>query len=205
MDPDDELLGEIVHSGLILVRGTGAVAALRRITAFPDGLSLDATVLALNVHAEAAGRRERQASVHRNEEAWARHELEASALRERKELAGKEGTAAAQRAHRRRQAEIERDSLPRFDQGDTLRLAVLTRGRGTDWLDPYRSASFSRQDRYRLEVSFWTSPLPEEGLLTLACSWPEVGLPETMTDVALPPDLAARAAQAKALWPSQDR
>jgi hypothetical protein len=199
MEPDEERIGVVVHSGLVLVRGMGAVAALRRITAFPDGLCLDATVLALDVHAEAAGRREREAAVHREEEAAARQELETTAREQRDELAGKEGRAAARREHLRNQAAIERRSLPRFDEGDTLRLAVLTRGGGTTWLDPYRSTSSSSEDRYRLDASFWTSPLPEDGLLSLASAWPEIGLPETQTDVVLP-ELAARAAQAQALW-----
>ena len=199
MEPDEELLGVVVHSGQVLVRGAGAVAALRRITAFPHGLCLDATVVALDVHAEAAGRRERAAAAHRREEATARQELEAWAQQERAELVGKEGMAAAKRAHLRRQAEIERDYLPRFDEGDTLRLAVVTRGGGLQWLDADRAVSSTTDDRYRLDASFWSFPLPDEGLLTLACAWPEIGLPETMTDVVLP-DLAARAAEAKALW-----
>ena len=204
MEPDEELLGVVVHSGLILVKGSGAVAALRRITAFPDGLSLDATVVALDIHAEAAGRREREATVQRLEEAVARQELEATARQEHWDLLEKEGKAAAERAHQRRRAMIERRSLPRYDEGHALRVAVLTRGGDTDWgetkwLDPYQSTSSSSQDRYRLEASFWTSPLPAVGLLTLACAWPEIGLPETMTDVVLP-DLAARAAEAKPLW-----
>src|SRR5215218_284596 len=57
MRPDEELLGVVVHSGLVLARGQDVVAALRRITAFPAGLSLDAVVLARAVHAEAADRR----------------------------------------------------------------------------------------------------------------------------------------------------
>jgi hypothetical protein len=203
MEPDEKLLGVVVHSGQVLVRGAGAVAALRRITAFPDGLSLDATVVALDVHAEAAGRREREAAAHRREEAMARQELEATAQQERAKLIGKESMAAANRAHLRRQAEIERDYLPRFDEGDTLRLAVVTRGGGLQWLDADRVVSSITDDRYRLDASFWTSPLPDDGLLTLACAWPEIGLPETMTDVVLP-DLAARAAEAKELWISPD-
>jgi hypothetical protein len=199
MGPDKELLGVVVHSGLILARGTGAVAALRRVTAFPDGLDLAATVVALDVHAEAAGRREREAVVQREAEAAARQELETSAQHEADALAGKEGRAAAERARVRRQALIEQNCLPRFDEGDTLRLAVLTREGERSWLDPYRSTSSSGEDRYWLEASFWTSPLPEEGLLTLACAWPEIGLPGTTTDVVLP-DLAARAAESQALW-----
>lgn len=37
------------------------------------------------------------------------------------------------------------------------------------------------------------------GVLTPICAWPEVGLPETLTDVILP-DLAVRAAETRALW-----
>jgi hypothetical protein len=41
MRPDDELLGVVVHSGLVLCRRKDVVTALRRITAFPAGLVLD--------------------------------------------------------------------------------------------------------------------------------------------------------------------
>jgi hypothetical protein len=175
------------------------VAALRRITAFPDGLALAATVAAVDVHAEAAGRRERQAVAQRAAEAVAREELETSAQHETAAMAGKEGPAAVERDRLRRQARIEQSFLRRFDGGDTLRLAVLTREGERRWLDPYESTSSSEEDRYWLEASFWTSPLPEEGLLTLACAWPEIGLPDTTTDVLLP-DLAARAAACQPLW-----
>jgi len=43
------------------------------------------------------------------------------------------------------------------------------------------------------------TPLPRDGLLTLACAWPEIGLPEALTDVVLP-DLAVRAAGVRSLW-----
>ncbi len=46
MRPDEELLGVVVHSGLVLARGQDVVATLRRITVFPAGLSLDVVVLA---------------------------------------------------------------------------------------------------------------------------------------------------------------
>jgi hypothetical protein len=204
MGPDEELLGVVVHSGLILARHPGAVVALRRITAFPAGLSLDVTVLARDVHAEAANRREREAMTHRQAEAAARRQDEVTAQLESTETADKEGLAAAGRAHARRQAMIEWQHLPRFGQGDTLRMAVLTPTAGIRWLDAYQLASSSGQDRYRLEASYWAAPLPEDGLLTLACAWPEIGLPETQTDVVLP-DLAARAAEARAVWTwSQD-
>jgi hypothetical protein len=201
MGPDEELLGVVVHSGLILARGAGAVVALRRITAFPAGLSLDATVLARDVHAEAAGRRERQAMALREAEAAARQEDEATAQQETEAAAEKEGQSAAERAHARKQAMIQWQHLPRFGEGDTLRLAVLTRGGATRWLDAYQSASSSRDGRYRLEASYWAAPLPDEGLLTLACAWPEIGLPETQSDVVLP-DLEARAAETRPLWTS---
>jgi hypothetical protein len=38
-----------------------------------------------------------------------------------------------------------------------------------------------------------------EGLLSLVCAWPEIGLPVTRTDIILP-DLAVRAAEAVPLW-----
>jgi hypothetical protein len=38
-----------------------------------------------------------------------------------------------------------------------------------------------------------------DGLLSLVCAWPEVGLPETRTNIILP-DLAVRAAEAFPLW-----
>jgi hypothetical protein len=56
----------------------------------------------------------------------------------------------------------------------------------------------STEERYRLEASYWVTPLPRDGLLTLACAWPEIGLPEALTDVVLP-DMAVRAAEARAL------
>ena len=46
MVPDEELLGVVVHSGVMLARSQDVVAALRRITAFPTGLALDAVVVA---------------------------------------------------------------------------------------------------------------------------------------------------------------
>jgi pimeloyl-ACP methyl ester carboxylesterase len=50
-----------------------------------------------------------------------------------------------------------------------------------------------------LEAAYWLTPLPIDGLLSLVCSWPEIGLPETRTDIILP-DLAVRAAEAVPLW-----
>ena len=52
MGPDDELLGVVVHSGLVLGQRKDVVAALRRITAFPQGLVLDTVVLAREIHAQ---------------------------------------------------------------------------------------------------------------------------------------------------------
>jgi hypothetical protein len=43
------------------------------------------------------------------------------------------------------------------------------------------------------------TPLPRDGLLTLVSAWPEIGLPEALTDVVLP-DLAVRAVGTQALW-----
>ena len=65
MRPDEELLGVVVHSGLVLGRSKDVVVAVRLITAFPSGLALDTVVLARDLHAEAAGRREQAASAHR--------------------------------------------------------------------------------------------------------------------------------------------
>ena len=65
MRPDEELLGVVVHSGLLLGRNEDVVAALRRITAFPGGLALDTVVLARDLHAEAAGRRAHAATARR--------------------------------------------------------------------------------------------------------------------------------------------
>jgi hypothetical protein len=139
MGPDEELLGVVVHSGLVLARSTGAVVALRRITAFPAGLSLDVVVLARDVHAEAADRRARAATVQRQAEAAARWEDETRAQRESETAAEWNSRAAAERAHARRQAMIDRRYLPEFGEGDTLRLAVLTRAGGARWLDAYQS------------------------------------------------------------------
>ena len=183
MRPDEELLGVVVHSGLVLARGQDVVAALRRITAFPAGLSLDAVVLARAVHAEAANRRER----------------EATAQQESTAAAQWEGAAAAERERLRKRAITEQRYLPRFEEGDTLRLAVLGPAGDARWLDAYQATSSSTEEQYRLEASYWVMPLPRDGLLTLVCAWPEIGLPEAPTDIVLP-DLAIRAAGAQALW-----
>jgi hypothetical protein len=63
----------------------------------------------------------------------------------------------------------------------------------------YQSTSSGAEDRYRLEASYWVTPLPREGLITLVCAWSEIGLSETLTDVILP-ELAARAAEARRQW-----
>ena len=60
MGPDGELIGVVVHSGLVLGQSKDVVAAVRRITAFPGGLVLDTVVLARDIRAEAAGRREHE-------------------------------------------------------------------------------------------------------------------------------------------------
>jgi hypothetical protein len=199
MRPDVELLGVVVHSGLVLGHGADVVAALRRITAFPAGLSLDAVVLGRDVHAEAARRREREAAAQQEAGATARRDAEAVAQQERQDAARWEGGAAARREFLRQRAVIERRSLPEFDQSDTLRLGVVTPSGDAQWLDAYQSTSSGAEDRYQLEASYWVTPLPREGLLTLVCAWPEIGLSETLTDVILP-NLAARAAETRRLW-----
>src|SRR5919202_1473974 len=114
MRPDEELLGVVVHSGLVLARSQDVVAALRRITALPAGLSLDAVVLARDVHAEAAGRREHAATAHRWAAGTAQREDEAAAQRDSEAAAQREGVAAAERRHALRQIMIERRYLPSF-------------------------------------------------------------------------------------------
>jgi hypothetical protein len=199
MRPDEELLGVVVHSGLVLARGTDVVAALRRITAFPAGLSLDAVVVARDVHAEAAGRREREVAADQEAEAAARRDDEAAAQQQRQDAARWEGEAAADRELLRRRAAIERRSLPEFDKSDTLRLGLVTPSGAAQWLDAYQLTSSGDEDRYRLEASYWVAPLPRAGLFTLVCAWPEIGLSETLTDLILL-DLAAKAAETRRLW-----
>ena len=96
MRPDEELLGVVVHSGLVLARSQDVVAALRRITAFPAGLSLDAVVLARAVYAEAAERREREATTQRRTQAAEHQEREATAQQERRPQCSRK---APQRLH----------------------------------------------------------------------------------------------------------
>jgi hypothetical protein len=191
LGPDEELLGVVVHSGLVLGRSKDVVVAVRRITAFPGGLALDTVVLARDIHAEAAGRREQAASAHRRAAEMAQREDEAAAQRE--------GTTAAERHHTLQQAMIERRYLPSFAEDDRLRLGVTTPAGQARWLDAYASSSSKREGHYRLEAAYWLTPLPVDGLLTLVCGWPEIGLPETQTDLILP-ELAVRAAAAFALW-----
>jgi hypothetical protein len=76
---------------------------------------------------------------------------------------------------------------------------MLTPAGDALWLDAYQSTSSRTEDRYRLEASYWVTPLPSDGLLTLVCAWPDIGLPEALTDIVLP-DLAVRALGAQALW-----
>ena len=174
-------------------RDKNVVAALRRITAFPTGLAVDTVVLARDIHAQAAGRRADAATAHRRAAALAQQVDEAAAQYE-SEAAQREGTAAAERQHALQQARIERRYLPSFDEGDVLRLGVATPAAATRWLDAFGSTSSETEVHYRLEAAFWLTPLPVDGLLTLVCAWPEIGLPETQTDIILP-DLAVRAAE----------
>ena len=199
MGPDEELLGVVVHSGLVLGRSKDAVVAVRRITAFPAGLVLDTVVLARGVHAQAAGRRHLAATAYREAAAAAQREDEATAQHDSEAAAQREGTAAAERHHALQQAMIERRYLPSLDEGDSLRLGVTTPAGEARWLDAYASSSSKRESHYRLETAYWLTPLPADGLLTLVCAWPEIGLPETQTDLILP-DLAVRAAEAFPLW-----
>lgn len=197
LGPDEELLWVVVHSGLVLGRSKDVVVAVRRITAFPGGLALDTVVLARDIHAEAAGRREQAASAHRR--AMAQREDEAAAQHDSEAAAQREGTTAAERHHTLQQAMIERRYLPSFAEDDRLRLGVTTPAGQARWLDAYASSSSKREGHYRLEAAYWLTPLPVDGLLTLVCGWPEIGLPETQTDLILP-QLAVRAAAAFALW-----
>jgi hypothetical protein len=199
MGPDDELLGVVVHSGLVLGRRKHVVAAVRRITAFPQGLVLDTVVLAREIHAEAAGRRQHAATVHRRAAAAAQGEEEAAAQHDSQAAAQWEGAAAAERHHALQQAAIERRYLPSFDEGDVLRLGIASPTGEARWLDALESSSSETGDHYRLEAAYWLTPLPTDGLLTLVCAWPEIGLAETRTDIILP-DLAVRAAETFPLW-----
>ena len=99
MGPDGELLGVVVHSGLVLDRRKDVVAALRRITAFPNGLALDTVVLARGIHAQAADRRAHAATAHRRAAASAQREDEAAARHDSEAAAQREGAAAAERHH----------------------------------------------------------------------------------------------------------
>ncbi len=199
MGPDDELVGVVVHSGLMLDRRKDVVAALRRITAFPTGLVLDAVVLARGIHAQAAGRRQHAATAHRRAAATAQREDEAAAQHDSEAAAQREGAAAAERHHALQQARIERRYLPSFDEGDVLRLGITTPAGQVQWLDAFESTSSETEDHYRLEAAYWLTPLPVDGLLSLVCAWPEIGLAETQTDIILP-DLAVRAAESFPLW-----
>jgi hypothetical protein len=199
MGPDDELLGVVVHSGLVLGRSKHVVAALRRITAFPTGLALDTVVLARDIHAQAAGRRAQAATDHRRAAATAQREDEAAAQHDSETAVQREGSAAAERHHALQQAMIERRYLPSFGEGDLLRLGIATPAAETRWLDAYGSTSAQTEDHYQVEAAYWLTPLPVDGLVTLVCAWPEIGLPQTQTDIILP-DLAVRAAETFSLW-----
>jgi hypothetical protein len=199
LGPDGELLGVVVHSGLVLGRSRDVVAAVRRITAFPGGLALDTVVLARDIHAEAAGRREHAATTHRRAAETAQREDKAAAQHDSQAAAQWEGTAAAERHQARTAAIIERRYLPSFDEADLLRLGIATPAGAALWLDTYESSSSKTEDHYRLETAYWLTPLPVDGLLTLVCAWPEIGLAETRTDIILP-ELAVRAAETFPLW-----
>jgi hypothetical protein len=199
LGPDGELLGVVVHSGLVLGRSKDVVAAVRRITAFPGGLALDTVVLARDIHAEAAGRCEHAATTHRRAAETAQREDKAAAQHDSQAAAQWEGTAAAERHQARTAAIIERRYLPSFDEADLLRLGIATPAGAALWLDAYESSSSKTEDHYRLETAYWLTPLPVDGLLTLVCAWPEIGLPETRTDIILP-ELAVRAAETFPLW-----
>jgi hypothetical protein len=162
------------------------------------GLALDTVVLARDLHAEAAGRREQTASAHRRATEMAQREDEAAAQHHSEAAAQREGNAAAERHHALQQAMIRRRYLPSFDEGDSLRLGVTTPAGAALWLDAYASLSSRTEGRYRLEAAYWLTPLPLDGLLTLVCGWPEIGLSETQMDLILP-ELAVRAAEAYAL------
>jgi hypothetical protein len=187
----------------VLGRSKDVVAAVRRITAFPSGLALDTVVLARGVHAEAAGRRAHLATAHRRAVETAQREEEAAAWQDSEVAARREGTASAERHHAQQQAMIERRYLPSFDEGDRLRLGAATPAGAARWLDASASTSSETEDCYRLEAAWWLTPLPADGLLTLVCAWPEIGLPDTRTDIILP-DLAVRAAAAFPLWDVAD-
>jgi hypothetical protein len=201
--PDEELLGVVVHSGVMLGRSKDVVAAVRRITAFSSGLALDTVVLARGIHAEAAGRRAHLARAHRQAVETAQREDEAAAWQDSEAAVWREGAAAAERHHAQQQAMIKRRYLPSFDEGDRLRLGAATPAGEARWLDAYAATSSEAEDRYRLEATWWLTPLPADGLLTLVCGWPEIGLPDTRTDLVLP-DLAVRAAAAFPLWEVAD-
>jgi hypothetical protein len=199
LGPDEQLLGVVVHSGLVLGRSRNVVVAIRRITAFPAGLALDTVVMARDIYAEAAGRRAHAAAAHRRAAETAQREDEAAAAQENMAAAQREGAAAAERHHTREQARIERRYLPSFDEGDLLRLGITTPAGQARWLDAYASSSSETEDHYRLEAAYWLTPLPVDGLLTLVCAWPEIGLPEIQTHIVLP-DVAVRAAETFPLW-----
>ena len=124
MGPDEELLGVVVHSGLVLGRSDDVAAAIRRITAFPSGLALDTVVLARDIHAQAAGRREHAATAQRRAAETAQQLDEVAAQYDSGTEAKRDGLAAADRPHALKQAMIERRYLPSFDRGDRLRLGV---------------------------------------------------------------------------------
>jgi hypothetical protein len=153
LGPDEELLGVVVHSGLVLGRSKDVVVAVRRITAFPRGLALDTVVLARDIHAEAAGRREQAASAHRRAAETTQREDKAAAQQDSEAAAQREGTAAAERHHALQQAMIERRYLPSLDESDSLRLGVTTPAGEARWWTPMR-----RRVRKRRATIGWRPP-----------------------------------------------
>ena len=98
------------------------------------------------VDAGAADRREREAATQREAELTDRREREATAQQESKAAAQREGTAAAERERLRKRAITEQRYLPQFEEGDTLRLAVLSPTGDARWLDAYQATSSSTEE-----------------------------------------------------------
>ncbi len=53
--------------------------------------------------------------------------------------------------------------------------------------DPSRSSGGGGEDSFALDASFWVDELPTDGKLTITVSWPQAGLPQTRTELALRP------------------
>jgi hypothetical protein len=166
--PPDELIGVVVHQGVLLARGDSIAVGLRCVTAFPTGLAL----------AVAVRGRERAA-----------------------QLAHARQHAELERLQRAEQASMRHHPDP-FDADDLtgLQLAALDQDEQPQRL-LMAGGETSIGDDYSGDVTYFISPLPRDGTLTLVCSCPELGLAETRTQLELP-DLAARAAGAFSLWDS---